>query len=478
MELSKFKAWELKQLLEKKAVSCEKIIKSLHQKIKKNSKINSYITVLEKESEKIARNIDEKLAKGEKLGLLGGVPIAIKDNICVKGCFASCGSKILSDFVSPYDATVVEWIKKEDGVILGKTNMDEFGMGSSNENSFFGEVKNPNDLTRVPGGSSGGSAAAVASDMTIMALGSDTGGSVRQPASFCGVVGLKPTYGLVSRYGLVAFASSLDQIGCITKDVKDCALLLSVIAGYDPRDSTSINLKKKDYAKILNDQLENIKIGIPKEYFQKGLEPEVKEAVMNGIKLLKREGLKSEQVSLPHTDKAIAAYYVLCTAEASSNLARYDGTKYGYRSYSKKDLAEMYAKTRSEGFGEEVKRRIILGTYVLSKGYYDAYYAKAQKVRTVIKDDFDQAFKKVDVLITPTSPSTAFKLKEKMDDPLTMYLSDIYTTSANLVGIPAISVPCGKDSQGLPIGLQIMGKPLSEDLLLRVAYALEQNLKK
>lgn len=479
MELSRLKAWELRKLLEKREISCEEIIESSYQKIKKkNSEINCYITLLEKEARKNAKNTDKKIAKGKKLGLLGGVPIAVKDNICVKDHPTSCGSRILSGFIPPYDATAVERIKNEDGVILGKTNMDQFGMGSSNENSYFGPVKNPHDLKRVPGGSSGGSAAAVVSDMAVMALGSDTGGSVRQPASLCGVVGLKPTYGLVSRYGLVAFASSLDQIGYITKDVKDCALLLSVIAGHDPGESTSINLKKRNYTETLEEKLKYIRIGVPEDYFQEGLDAVVKKKVLDGVKILEKEGLESQEVSLPHTDKAIATYYVLCTAEASSNLARYDGARYGYRPGGDMDLDQMYEKTRSEGFGDEVKRRIMLGTHVLSAGYYDAYYARAQKVRTVIKNDFDQAFRKVDVLITPTSPFTAFELGEKIDDPLTMYLSDIYTTSANLAGIPAISVPCGKDSQDLPIGLQIMGPQLSENLLLRVAYTLEKNLKK
>ncbi len=478
MQVCKLKAWELKQLVEKREVSCEKIIDSFCQRIKqKDPEINSYITLLEEQAKRTARKIDERIAKGEKLGLLGGVPIAVKDNICVKGCPTSCGSKILSDFAPPYDATVIDLIRKEDGVILGKTNMDEFGMGSSNENSCFGPVRNPDDLNRVPGGSSGGSAAAVASGMAAMALGSDTGGSVRQPASLCGLVGFKPTYGLVSRYGLVAFASSLDQIGCLTKDVKDCALLLSVIAGHDPRDSTSINLGKKDCWETLEEKLRYIRIGVPDEYFQQGLDPEIKRAVLNAIGVLEKEGLRSEEVTLPHADKAVATYYVLCTAEASSNLARYDGAKYGHRSNHDSDLSQMYEKTRSEGFGEEVKRRIILGTYVLSAGYYDAYYARAQKVRTVIKEDFNQAFRKVDVIITPTSPTTAFRLGEKIDDPLTMYLSDIYTTPANLAGIPGLSIPCGKDSKGLPIGLQVMGPALSEELVLRVGYFLERSLR-
>jgi len=360
-------------------------------------------------------------------------------------------------------------------VIIGKTNMDEFGMGSSNETSFFGLVKNPFDSERIPGGSSGGSAAAVASHMATLALGSDTGGSVRQPASLCGVVGMKPTYGRVSRFGLVAFASSLDQIGPISKDVKDCALLSSVICDHDPKDSTSLEDGDSNFTESLEGKVKYTKIGIAQEYFGKGLDEEVKEAVMKGVGLLEKLGLVVEDVSLPHTDKAIATYYVLATAEASSNLARYDGVKYGFRPEGSLELSQMYKKTRSQGFGAEVKRRIILGTYVLSAGYYEAYYAKAQKVRTIIREDFNRAFDKVDVIITPTSPTTAFEMGEKIDDPLTMYLSDIYTTSANLAGIPAISVPCGKDSKGLPIGLQIMGKPLSEGLILKVAYALERN---
>lgn len=477
MKLNQRKAWELKKLLKKKEISSLEVVSSVFKEIKSKDKdINSFITLIEEDAKKSAEKIDQKIARGEKLGSLVGIPVAIKDNICVKGVFCTCGSKILEIFVSPYDATVVEWLKKEDAVIIGKTNMDEFAMGSSNESSYFGPAKNPYDLERIPGGSSGGSSACVASDMTILALGSDTGGSVRQPASLCGVVGLKPTYGLISRYGLVAFASSLDQIGCLTKDVKDCAMLLSVIAGYDRRDSTSINFEKKDYTKFLEDGLKDINIGIPEEYFEKGLDKEVREAVLNGVKMLEKQGLKTFEVSMPHTDRAIATYYVLCTAEASSNLARYDGAKYGFRPEGESDLASMYQRTRSEGFGDEVKRRIILGTYVLSAGYYEAYYAKAQKVRTFIKEDFDRAFKKVDLLITPTSPTTAFKLKEKIDDPLTMYLSDIYTTSANLAGIPALSVPCGKDLKGLPIGLQIMGPPLSEELILRIGYFLERSL--
>lgn len=479
MELNQLKAWELKKLLESQEVSSREVLESVLDRIKSEGKsINSFITLMEDDAQKAAFRVDKKRSSGKKLGALAGIPVAIKDNICVKDNLCTCGSGILKNFISPYDATAVELLKGEDAVIVGKTNMDEFGMGSSNENSYFGPVKNPYDLERTPGGSSGGSAACLASDMSILALGSDTGGSVRLPASFCGVVGLKPTYGLISRYGLVAFASSLDQIGCLTKDVKDCAMLLSAVSGYDQRDSTSINIVKKDYTKSLEDDLKNIKIGVPKEYLGEGLNKEVKGNVLKGIEALERQGFKTSEISMPGADRSIAVYYVLCMAEASSNLARYDGARYGFRTKETSDLDLMYKKTRTKGFGDEVKRRIILGTYVLSKGYFKAYYQKAQKVRTIVKKDFDRAFEKVDFLITPTSPTTAFKLREKIEDPLTMYLSDVYTTSANLAGIPAISLPCGKDSLGLPIGLQIMGKQLSEELLLKLAYTFEQKLKR
>ena len=464
-------------MMEKGDVSCEQLISLVFHQIQKvNLNVNAYITLLEEQAKESAKRIDNLRSKGETLGALAGLPVAVKDNICTQGIPTTCASKILSNFIPPYDATVIERLKKADAVIIGKTNMDEFGMGSSNETSFFGLVKNPFDSERIPGGSSGGSAAAVAADMATLALGSDTGGSVRQPASLCGVVGMKPTYGRVSRFGLVAFASSLDQIGPISKDVKDCALLSSVICDHDPKDSTSLEDGDSNFTESLEGKVKYTKIGIAQEYFGKGLDEEVKEAVMKGVKLLEKLGLVVEDVSLPHTDEAIATYYVLATAEASSNLARYDGVKYGFRPEGSLELSQMYKKTRSQGFGAEVKRRIILGTYVLSAGYYEAYYAKAQKVRTIIREDFKRAFDKVDVIITPTSPTTAFEIGEKIDDPLTMYLSDIYTTSANLAGIPAVSVPCGKDSKGLPIGLQIMGKPLSEGLILKVAYALEQSL--
>ena len=469
--------WQLKEMMQKGEVSSEEIVSSVYDQIRRvNPDTNAFITLTEKQATETAGKIDDRRKKGENLGDLAGLPVAVKDNICTKGIRTTCASRILSNFIPPYDATAVERLKEADAVMIGKTNLDEFAMGSSNETSFFGLVKNPFDSERIPGGSSGGSAAAVASHMATMALGSDTGGSVRQPAGLCGVVGMKPTYGRISRYGLVAFASSLDQIGAITKDVKDCALLLSVVCGHDPKDSTSLKQAESDFSESLDGEIKYTELGIPGEYFGEGLDEEVREAVLKGIRTLEKLGMKTEEVSLPHTDKAIATYYVLADAEASSNLARYDGVKYGFRAEGELELSQMYEKTRSEGFGPEVKRRIILGTYVLSAGYYEAYYAKAQKVRTIIREDFNRAFEKVDVIITPTSPTTAFKIGEKMDDPLTMYLSDIYTVSANLAGIPAISVPCGKNSKGLPIGLQIMGKPLSEGLILNVAYALEQSL--
>ncbi|UCB53688.1 MAG: Asp-tRNA(Asn)/Glu-tRNA(Gln) amidotransferase subunit GatA, partial [Candidatus Zixiibacteriota bacterium] len=444
-------------MLQKGEVSSEEIVSSIFDRIREvNPDINAYVSLTEGRARETARRIDDRRSKGENLGALSGLPVAVKDNICTKGIRTTCASKILSNFIPPYDAAAVERLEEADAVIVGKTNMDEFAMGSSNETSFFGLVKNPFDSERIPGGSSGGSAAAVASHMATMALGSDTGGSVRQPASLCGVVGMKPTYGRISRYGLVAFASSLDQIGAISKDVRDCALLLGVVCGHDPRDSTSLEEAETDFSESIEGEVKYIKLGIPEEYFGEGLDEEVREAVLNGVRVLEKLGMKTEEVSLPHTDKAIATYYVLADAEASSNLARYDGVKYGFRPEGELELSRMYEKTRSDGFGAEVKRRVILGTYVLSAGYYEAYYAKAQKVRTMIKEDFDQAFEKVDVIITPTSPTTAFKIGEKIDDPLTMYLSDIYTVSANLAGIPAISVPCGEDSKGLPIGLQIM----------------------
>ena len=407
------------------------------------------------------------------------VPIAIKDNLCTKSEEITCASRILKGFTSPYDAGVIERIKKSGGLILGIVNMDEFAFGSSCETSCYGPTFNPCDLQCVPGGSSGGSAASVAADEAMWALGSDTGGSIRQPASFCGIVGLKPTYGRVSRYGLIAFASSLDQIGPLTKDVRDCALLMNIIAGYDERDSTSVNEAVPDYTKALVNDVRGLKIGIPKEAFVEGLDPEVRRSVEDAIGLLKKMGAVIKEVSLPHTPYAVATYYIVATAEASSNLARFDGVRFGLRAQPAKTrknaLVDMYEETRSKGFGDEAKRRIMLGTYALSSGYYDAYYLRGQKVRTLIKNDLDQVFKDCDVIMTPTSPTVSFKVGEKVSDPLSMYLSDIYTIPANLAGIPAISIPCGFSKSGLPIGLQLMGKAFDEEMLLRVSYTYEQN---
>ncbi|MEI8012160.1 MAG: Asp-tRNA(Asn)/Glu-tRNA(Gln) amidotransferase subunit GatA [Candidatus Omnitrophota bacterium] len=406
------------------------------------------------------------------------VPMAIKDNICVNGALVTCASKILDGFCPPYDATVVVKIKASGGVILGSANMDEFAFGSSCETSVYGPSRNPWDLKRVPGGSSGGSAAAVAGGQAVWALGSDTGGSIRQPASFCGVVGLKPTYGRVSRYGLIAFGSSLDQIGPITKDVTDCALLLNIIAGFDPKDSTSINIPVPDYALALKKDIRGMRIGIPREYFIPGIQPEVLAAVQAAVNFYQSQGARIVDISLPHTAYAVATYYIVATAEASSNLARFDGVQFGRRAFPsfprKGRLIDMYEQTRGEGFGPEAKRRIMLGTYVLSSGYYDAYYLRAQKVRTLIKQDFDKAFEACDVILSPTSPTTAFGIGEKMNDPVAMYLSDIFTIPANMAGIPAISIPCGFDRGGLPVGLQLMAAPFAEETLLHAAYAYEQ----
>jgi len=407
------------------------------------------------------------------------IPIALKDNLCTKGEEITCASRILKGFRSPYDAGVVERVKKSGGAILGIVNMDEFAFGSSCESSCYGPTFNPWDLQCVPGGSSGGSAASVAADEAVWALGSDTGGSIRQPASFCGIVGLKPTYGRVSRYGLIAFASSLDQIGPLTKDVRDCALLMNIISGYDERDSTSVNQPVPDYTKALVNDVRGLKIGIPKEAFVEGLDGEVRRSVEDALNLLKKMGAVIKEVSLPHTPYAVATYYIVATAEASSNLARFDGVRYGLRAQPakvrKNALVDMYEETRSKGFGDEAKRRIMLGTYALSSGYYDAYYLRGQKVRTLIKNDLDEVFKDCDAIMTPTSPTVAFKVGEKISDPLSMYLSDIYTIPANLAGIPAISIPCGFSKSGLPIGLQLMGKPFDEEMLLRISYTYEQN---
>ncbi|NIR52765.1 Asp-tRNA(Asn)/Glu-tRNA(Gln) amidotransferase subunit GatA, partial [candidate division KSB1 bacterium] len=419
--------------------------------------------------------VDRKVQSGQA-GKLTGAILAVKDNIVVKGKQATCGSRILENFISPYDATVIQKLEAEDAILIGKTNMDEFAMGSSNENSYFGPTKNPYDLERVSGGSSGGSCVAVATDMSNAGIGSDTGGSIRQPASFCNVVGMKPTYGRVSRFGLIAFASSFDQIGPISKTVADAALLLEVISGHDERDSTSVPLPVPEFSKSFNRDVKGLKIGLPKEYFAEGLDEGIRRQLERTADVLRDGGVTIVEVSMPHTDYAIASYYILATAEASSNLARYDGARYGFRARGAKDLEEMYVSTRSQGFGEEVKRRIMLGTYVLSAGYYKAFYRKAQKVQTLITQDFRHAFEQCDCLLAPTSPTPAFKIGEKVDDPLAMYLSDIYTVSVNLAGLPAISIPCGNDSGKLPIGAQIIGKHFDEESVLRVANFVETNL--
>jgi len=477
MQITELTLCELKKLYEKKEVKASEVVSSLLEKINsEDKKLHSYLFVNEKAIEE-AKIVDEKIARGEKLKELEGVPVAIKDNICTKDIPTTCASKILKNFVPPYDATVIKRLKEEGAIIIGKTNMDEFAFGSSTENSAFGPTKNPFDKTRVPGGSSGGSASATGANLCFASLGSDTGGSIRQPASFCGVVGMKPTYGRVSRYGLIAFASSLDQIGPITKDVSDCALLLKIISGKDNMDSTSIDIPVADYPFFLKDDVKDIKVGIPGEYFVKGIDNEIKEKIENILRKLEREGVKLEKISLPHTEYGIAVYYIIATAEASSNLARFDGVKYGYRSSNYTNLVDMYKKTRGEGFGKEVKRRIILGTYVLSAGYYDAYYLKGQKVRTLIKKDFKNAFEKVDLILTPTTPELPFKLGEKKDDPLKMYLSDIFTVNVNLSGLPGINIPAGFSSSGLPIGLQIIGPYFKEEKIIQFSYTIEKILK-
>ncbi len=438
-----------------------------------DAKIGAFLELCPARARQKAKDVDALADQGNALPPLAGVPIAVKDVLTMKGVRTTAGSRILANFVAPYDATAVARLEAAGAVVLGKTNCDEFAMGSSNENSGFHPVHNPHDLARVPGGSSGGSAAAVAAGMAVATLGSDTGGSIRQPAAFCGVVGMKPTYGRVSRYGLIAFASSLDHVGCFGKTVKDTALVLRHMAGRDPMDSTSADVPVPAYDEQLGQPVTGMRIGVPKEYFAEGLDPEVRAAVEAGIQELARAGCEVLPISLPHTEYAIPTYYLVATAEASSNLARYDGVRYGVRAAGAKTLAEMYRKTRDAGFGAEVKRRIMLGTYALSAGYYDAYYLKAQKVRSLLARDFDQAFAKVDAIVTPTTPTPAFKLGEKANDPLAMYLADIYTVTANLVGVPGISVPCGKSRQGLPIGLQILGKHFDESTVFQLAHVVE-----
>ncbi len=436
--------------------------------------VNAFITLHAKEVLENAAAVDKRIANGQRVGLLAGIPVAVKDNICTKSIKTTCASKILHNFIPPYDAFVVKRLKEEDAIIVGKTNLDEFAMGSSTENSAYQITHNPWNLECVPGGSSGGSAAAVAADLSFMSLGSDTGGSVRQPAALCSVVGVKPTYGRVSRYGLIAFGSSLDQIGTFTKDVKDAALLLQVITGYDSQDSTSAPIAVPEYSNGIDAGVNGLRIGIPHEYFAEGLHPEVREAVKNALKIYERLGAKIIELSLPHTEYAVAVYYIIANAEASSNLARYDGVKYGYRANESGGIIDMYSRTRSEGFGNEVKRRIMLGNYALSSGYYDAYYLKASKVRNLIKIDFDSAFEKVDCIVCPTSPVPAFKIGDKANNPLEMYLSDIYTIPANLAGIPGVSIPCGFSTSGLPIGMQVLVKHFEEKKMLQIAYAFER----
>ena len=478
MELYELTVHELMDKLNKKEITSEDITKSYVSRInEKENNIEAFVTVLSEEAENKAKEIDQKIEKGEITNKLAGIPIGIKDNICTKGIKTTCASKMLEDFVSPYNATVMDKINAENLITIGKLNMDEFAMGGSTENSYFKKTKNPWNLTKVPGGPSGGSAAAVASQMVPWALGSDTGGSIRQPASFCGIVGLKPTYGLVSRYGLVAFASSLDQIGPITKDVRDSAILLNIIAGHDEKDSTSVDMPKKDYEKALTGDIKGLKIGVPKEFFGEGINEEVKESLKQAIETYKKLGAEVEEFSLDIAKYALATYYIIACAEASSNLGRFDGIRYTYRAKAFKDLKDLYKKTRSEGFGAEVKRRIILGTYVLSSGYYDAYYKKAQQVRTLVMNEFNKGFEKYDVILTPTAPTVAFGIGEKSNNPLEMYLADICTVSINIAGLPGISIPCGVDKEGMPIGMQLIGKRFQEETILNAAYSFEQEYK-
>jgi aspartyl-tRNA(Asn)/glutamyl-tRNA(Gln) amidotransferase subunit A len=460
-------------LKNKKYSACE-LLEAIYSRIDSvEEKVRSYIHLSKELALEQAKEADARIASGNDAPLLG-IPIALKDLICTKGSRTTCGSKILDNFVSPYDATVVKKLKEAGAVIIGKTNMDEFAMGSTTESSAYYPTANPWDLSRTPGGSSGGSAAAVAANECIAALGSDTGGSIRQPASFCGVTGLKPTYGRVSRFGLVAFASSFDQIGPVTKTVADAAYLSGIICGNDPMDSTSANVSVPDFMAGLEKNVKGLKVGLPKEYFSSGVDPEVLESVQNSVKELEKLGVEPVEIELPHTQYAVATYYILACAEASANLSRFDGVKYGFRSESSGDLNKMYTNTRQEGFGDEVKRRIILGAFALSSGYYDAYYIKGQKVRTLIKKDFDQAFEKCDFIAGPNSPVPAFKLNEKLNDPLQMYLSDIFTLSVNLAGLPGMSIPCGFTSQNLPVGLQLIGRPFDEETILNIGNQFQK----
>ncbi len=473
MNIEKLTAFEIKEGIQSGEFSCEEVVRKLYVKIDEVDKdVNAYLTLCEEDALIQARKIDSKVKNGEKLGKLAGIPIAIKDNICTDGIRTTCASKMLEDFIPPYDATVIKKLKEEDAIIIGKTNMDEFAMGSSTENSAFKITKNPFDLDRVPGGSSGGSAAAVGAGIAPLSLGSDTGGSIRQPAAFCGVVGLKPTYGLISRYGLIAFGSSLDQIGPMARSVKDCALCLDVIKGEDPMDNTSLKQDEDlSYLEGIDDGIKGMRIGVPTEFLGEGLNPEIKKSILDSVEKFKALGAIVEDISFPISEYGLSAYYIISSAEASSNLARYDGIRYGYRTKEYDDVYEIMEKSRSEAFGEEVKRRIMLGTYALSSGYYDAYYKRALKLKKKISKDFKKVFEKYDLILTPVSPVLPFKVGEKKADPLEMYLADIYTVNVNLSGLPAISVPCGQSQEGLPIGLQLIGDYFSEKKMLRAAQA-------
>ncbi|MNO68040.1 Glutamyl-tRNA(Gln) amidotransferase subunit A [compost metagenome] len=479
MQIELLQANEIRESIIARRFTAVEVVTALFDRIKEvEPKVQAYITLCEEKALERAKEIDEKIAAGEPVGRLAGVPIAIKDNICTDGTLTTCASKMLGDFVPPYDATVIKKLLKEDAIIIGKTNMDEFAMGSSTENSSFKTTKNPWDLTRVPGGSSGGSAAVVAAGLSPISLGSDTGGSIRQPAAFCGVVGFKPTYGIVSRFGLIAFGSSLDQIGPFSKSVTDAALTLEVIQGEDSLDSTSYKGEiKGDYLSTLADGVKGMKIGVPKEFFQSSLDEEISDSIKQSIQVLKDLGAEVSEMSLPITEEGLSAYYIISSAEASSNLARFDGVRYGYRPEEFSNIDDLMIKSRTEAFGKEVKRRIMLGTYALSSGYYDAYYNRAHKLKKKIKEEFKKAFDEYDVILSPTTPTVAFKCGEKSEDPLSMYLADIYTVNANLAGIPAISIPCALSKEGLPIGLQILGPHFGEEKILKAAYALEQELK-
>ena len=472
-DLNKSSLSEIVNLIKSKKISSSEITNHYIKNIEKSKKLNSFITTCFEEAIKKAKAFDNKKNFN---GLLPGIPLAVKDLFCTKNVKTTAGSKILESFIPSYESTVTHNLWSEGAILIGKLNCDEFAMGSSNETSFFGKTINPVGKGLVPGGSSGGSASALAANLTPATIGTDTGGSIRQPASFTGTVGMKPTYGLCSRWGIVAFASSLDQAGPMTKNVEDCALLLEAISGYDEKDSTSINKKKENYSKNLNQKISGFKIGIPKEYRLENMPKEIESLWKKGIDILKKSGAKIIDISLPHTKYALPTYYIVAPAEASSNLARYDGIKYGYRSKKGKNLIEMYENTRGEGFGDEVKRRVLIGTYVLSSGYYDAYYLKAQKVRRLIKNDFDKCFKNIDAILTPSTPSTAFKVGEKTNDPISMYLNDIFTVPVNLAGIPAISIPAGLDDKRNPLGLQLISNALDEQKILNIAFAMEKNI--